>query len=540
MKINKNLYKFFFYLTLLLNLVFVLQIFGTLSEKELSVFFNSDALYLPSIYKDLFVDNTGFAGWHLNAAPNFFPEWPVYFLVRFIAGNFKLAGAIYSVVYVLSVNICTALIIKAAFKNINYSYLILVNIGFALFLHQYILLNYFIETAYLFLVGFHGGAYLIALLSLLMLLYYYRNGKTKFFILLIIFVILGVLSDRLFIMYFVVPSLLSMLFVRNNKFRKRIVISSIASILSTIAGMVIYNFIKKSGYIFIIGLGYKTFDITKIGSAFNNYTKVLHGLFEAGSVEFVILAVFFISIIAGFVVSFNAVFGKGKYFKSFTEKVLVVFFTGYILVVTYTPIVHGTFLGHGHLRYNYSSFYVAMSFFFVLLFLLGRKKPAITPFINMLALLLGFSAISSAVRNETDNNTIAGLKSLSSYYPEDVQRIDELAKQNNLQYGVGNYWFAKKTTMFSKEDVRVYTALEDLRAWLHVTNENWYFTDRKGKYGNPRFNFVLLNDLHPEGEFFNKLQEKSDTVKNGNIEILITPEFGYKNWKNLYLLEAKD
>jgi hypothetical protein len=70
-----------------------------------------------------------------------------------------------------------------------------------------------------------------------------------------------------------------------------------------------------------------------------------------------------------------------------------------------------------------------------------------------------------------------------------------------------------------------------------VTNQNWYFPNKKGKYGNPRFNFVLTNDLHPEGEFFEQLQEKSDTLRNGNIEILKTPEFAYKNRKTLYLIE---
>lgn len=537
MKINKHLFKALFYTTLVLNLIFVFQIFGSLTEKELGIYFNSDALYLPSIYKDIFIDNTGFAGWHLNAAPNFFPEWPLYFIVRFITGNFKIAGAIYSLIYVLSVNLFTVAIIKSAFKKIRYNYLILVNIGFALFLHQYILMNNFIETAYLFFIGFHGGAYFMALISLLMLVYYLKHRKNIHFIFLIVFVVLGVLSDRLFIMYFVVPSMLSMLFIRNNEFRKRIVKSSIASILSTVIGMVIYNAIKHSDYIYIIGLGYKTFDISKIGSAFNNYTKVVNGMIEAGGVELIIVIVFFVSILAGTIVSLNAIFGKGKYYKSVTEKILVVLFTGYIIIVALTPIVHGTFLGHGHLRYNFSSFYVAMSFFFVLLFLLERRKPAIAPFVNILALFLGFAAIFSAVRNEINNDTIEGLKSLSNYYPEDVQRIDELAEKHNLQYGIGNYWYAKKTTMFSKENVRVYTALEDLRAWLHVTNENWYFTDRKGKYGNPRFNFIILNNLNPKGEFFGNLQEKSDTVVNENIEILITPEFGYKNWKNLYLLE---
>lgn len=537
MKVNSSFLKALFYLTLILNLVFVLQIFSVLSEAELNTFFNSDGLYLPSIYKDIFIDNTGFAGWHLNAAPNFFPEWPIYFLVRFISGDFKIAGAIYALGYVLAVNVLTVAVIKTAFKDIKYSYLILLNIGFALFLHQYILQHYFIETSFLFLTGFHGGAYFMALLSLLMLVLYLKQGKKIYVIFLIVFVVLGVLSDRLVIMYFVVPSLTTVLFIRNREIRKRILYSSIASILAATAGMIIYNFVKHCDYIHIIGLGNKKFDITKVSSAFNNYSKVLNGLIDAGGVELIIVIVFFITIIVGIFVSIYTVFGKGKYFYSIIEKILVVFFTAYVIIVALTPVVHGTFLGLGHLRYNFSSFYVAISFFIVILFLLHRIKPAIGSFVKILALVLAIAAIFSAIKNETNNNTIEGLKNLSNFYPEDVQKIDELAEQYNLQYGIGNYWYAKKTTMFSKQDVRVYTALDDLRAWLHVTNENWYFTNRKGRYGNPRFNFIILNNLKPKGDFFDSLQEKSDTVVNENIEILITPEFGYKNWKNLYLME---
>ncbi|SHI47108.1 hypothetical protein SAMN05444280_102189 [Tangfeifania diversioriginum] len=541
MKINKNLFKALFYLTIVLNLVFVLQIFGSLTEKELSVFFNSDALYLPSIYKDIFIDNSGFAGWHLNAAPNFFPEWPLYFTVRYITGDFKIAGVVYSLIYVLAVNVLTVSVIKYVFKRIDYRHLILINIGFALFLHQYILMNVFYETAFLFFVGFHGGAYLMALLSLLLFLFYLRRGKVIHLVLLLIIVFLGVLSDRLLIMYYVVPSLLILFFIRNNEFRLRILFSSAASILAAFFGMILYNFIKNSEFIYIIGLGYKKFDLAKITPAFNNYLQTLTGMIEAGGVELIIVAVFIISIIAGTGLSLKAIFcSKAKIGNLFLEKVLLVFMTGYIVIVALTPVVHGTFLGQGHLRYNFSSFYIAMSFFFVILFLLERKKPKISAFVSILTLALVVAATFSAIRNEKNNDTIKGLISLSNYYPEEVKLIDEVAKEHDLQYGVGNYWYAKKTTMFSKEDVRIYTALEDLRAWLHVTNENWYFTNRKGKYGNPRFNFVLLNNLNPEGEFFDKLHEKSDTVQNGNIEILITPEFGYKNWKNLYLLNEEN
>ena len=401
-------------------------------------------------------------------------------------------------------------------------------------------MKFFYETAFLFFVGFHGGAYLMALLSLLFLLLYLRHGKVIHLVLLIIVVFLGVLSDRLLIMYFVVPSLLILFFIRNNEFRKRILFSSVSSILAALFGMIVYNIIKNSDFIYIISLGNKKFDSSKIVSAIINYLEILKGMTEAGGAVLIIVVLFFVSLLSGIFLSIYVVFGKGRKYYPFLEKVLIIFLTGYIFIVALTPIINGTFWGLGHLRYNYSSFYVAVSFIPVMLFVIERKIPKIANPVNVITLALVVAAIFSAIRNEKHNDTIEGLKNLSNYYPEEVKRIDEIAKDHNIQYGVGNYWYAKKTTMFSKENVRMYTALEDLRAWLHVTNENWYFTNRKGKYGNPRFNFVLLNNLKPEGEFFNRLQEKSDTVINGNIEILITPEFGYKNWKNLYLLDEEN
>jgi hypothetical protein len=534
---NKILLKVLFYLTLFLNLVFVLQVFGSLTEKELSYFFNSDALYLPSIYKDIFVDESGFAGWHLNAAPNFFPEWPVYFILYYIAGNFKIASLLYSIFYVLAVNVLTAGIIKYVFEKIDFRYLILVNLGYAIFLHQYLVMGYFVETAYLFLVGFHGGTYLMALISLLFFLFYFKKGTTVYFVLLSLSVFLGVLSDRFLIMYFVVPSLLALFFIGNKRHRKRIILSSVGSIFSTVLGMITYSFIKNSDYLYIIGLGYRKFDSQKIESAGINYVNKLNGMLEAGGIEMIIIIISIISIIAGIYLFLNALFAKGKIYNNLKEKLLVVFFTGFIIIVALTPVVHGTFSPSGaHLRYNFSAFYIAVSFIPVILFLLVRKIPKLSTGVSILTLMLIIAAIFSVIRNEKNNSTIHGLISFKNYYPEEVKLIDEIAKKHNLQFGIANYWYAKRTTMFSKENVRIYAVHDNLRPWYHVTNENWYHSGGKGKYHTPRFSFILLNNLTPEGEFYQQLKNDADSLSNGKIDILKVPEFGYKGNKEPYFL----
>ena len=51
-----------------------------------NVFFNSDTLTLPSVYRSLFVDNYPLKGWHFNSSPNFSSETSS-FLIKFKKNN---------------------------------------------------------------------------------------------------------------------------------------------------------------------------------------------------------------------------------------------------------------------------------------------------------------------------------------------------------------------------------------------------------------------------------------------------------------------
>ncbi|MBN1988939.1 MAG: hypothetical protein JW783_06080 [Bacteroidales bacterium] len=45
-------------LSLLLIVLFSLLVFSVLTPQQVSVYINSDTLYLPSIFRDIFVDGT--------------------------------------------------------------------------------------------------------------------------------------------------------------------------------------------------------------------------------------------------------------------------------------------------------------------------------------------------------------------------------------------------------------------------------------------------------------------------------------------------
>jgi hypothetical protein len=133
-------------------------------------------------------------------------------------------------------------------------------------------------------------------------------------------------------------------------------------------------------------------------------------------------------------------------------------------------------------------------------------------------------------------------KNVINYYPEKVKAVDEFIQKTNLQYGVANYWDAKYTTMFSEQDARVYTAInEKLNLWYHVMNSNWYYNHDKGKFKNPEFKFVIFS---PE-QFKTTRQLFGEPIDSMQVEkgkyIYSIPEFKYdKSTRQPYSVEKSN
>ena len=62
-------------------------------------FYNSDAISIPTMYKDV-VSGYSLAGWLFGPAPSLFPDLPLYFLIRSLSGDVHLAIMLYGVVQI--------------------------------------------------------------------------------------------------------------------------------------------------------------------------------------------------------------------------------------------------------------------------------------------------------------------------------------------------------------------------------------------------------------------------------------------------------
>ena len=55
--------------------------------RRVAVSADSDSLYLASLYRDVFIDRIALSGWRTQPAPSFFPDLPVYFLLRALTAS---------------------------------------------------------------------------------------------------------------------------------------------------------------------------------------------------------------------------------------------------------------------------------------------------------------------------------------------------------------------------------------------------------------------------------------------------------------------
>lgn len=98
---------------------------------------------------------------------------------------------------------------------------------------------------------------------------------------------------------------------------------------------------------------------------------------------------------------------------------------------------------------------------------------------------------------------------------------------NHLKYGIADYWYAKVITMFSKNNLRVYSVYPSLMLYQHNANIHWYFGGNRGKYNHPVFNFIVEGNFEGNQYIEELFKDKIDTLRLQNVTLLKVPEFKF-------------
>ena len=520
---TSSYYWIFSVVSFTLTLVLILTLFGDFDGSDYRYFFSSDTLYLPSVYQDLFIDGNTLAGWELNPAPNIFPDMIIYSLLMFlIGGKFLLASLLFAIIQYYFILFLIYKLVRFRFNKKE----TLINLGIGNLLLTLFFFNY-LESGNLRLAfqvlsnSYHLGSFINTLLATYLILSYIKTKSIWKLIVFSLLIILASFSDKLFIANFTGSGLVIYLFTGViNKFRFPRVIHIIAliSIISSIIGYSIYSFIP-SGYL-TFGTPYSSSATieSRILSFKNQWFHFYQIATETWSGFFIILLLL-LSIIGLVVIFFKTKSQKNSSF--WISSILLIYFGGLIFI----PSITGSYIGLDCIRYNINLYLVAL----VILPFIGSYFS-----LNKLFTLISSSFIIGCIVLISYNfSSLKNITNYNSHYPEVIETLDELKREYNLKNGISEYWYAKFNTMFSKEDLRIYSTHFNLRAYYHVTNLNWFYTNSDGSAAV--FNFVIAeNEITVEE--VKKVFENVEVISKNGLTICLTPDFIFNKDSQLPVL----
>lgn len=500
---------------LLAALLLLLAVFSNFSPYAFQVYFNSDTLYLPSVYKDLFIDKHHIKDWHLNPAPNFFPDMLLYFtMMLFSSGNFMVVSFIFSIIQFFSILLLFRYIFKLVMPGYYAGYFRLMFILFSFFLLEYLFLGKdFAFTFYLLSNSYHTGAFVMSLLALVLFLKYLNGYAKNKLIALFILSVICVASDKLFIVLFPLPAFFTMLFFYKKHGIKITLLFLSMLLLSVFVGIKLFEFLEDSDFT-EFDKPHRLLSFTNIKSSFAVLFQQVTIYMSEFSFKGMALYLFFLGLLAriGLFFYLRRKKSNGLIF------LYMIFSICFDVVVFMAPVLNGNYTGFDTLRYNIYPLYVsALNNAMLIAYLVNNtalkaclqpgKWVLTTGLICLLAVgVFSFSRL--------------GLKRYFFYYPAMAKQMDAIAEQNGLKCGVADYWNAKKTSLFSQKNLKVYSAFENLSAYEHVTNSQWF-------YGDNVFNYVIVNKLSDTLFFYQSIKPIQIIPLSQQGYLIKTPEFKY-------------
>ena len=482
--------------------IVILCWFAFLPEKGLNYFFSSDAVYLPSLYRDFFQDGYTLNGWRLNQATNFFPDMPLFFLLNALFDDFITATFCYSLIQYFFIILLMYLIFKQLKPKFSSSIFAL-----AIFLFSSFLFILFIDwnvwfSSLLLHNAFHNSAFILSLICVILFLKYLNHKSGKTLIAICTLTIVGGACDKLFFIYFSIPiSLVIIVLYFFNKDWKTLAKFLITLALGTILAILLWLLFKNNPY-FSLTKPYGEFTLFHIKDSWVTFSKQMYGYLTKLSfisvLTYLSLLTYFAVVIYVFVKTSGIVKKRKSIDNMCVFQLFVLFFTP---IVIFTPVLAGSYDNVASLRYNYFP-YILLPFNVVVLLSNCLDKNKLFKIIlntTLSVLIMGYLFFHFSVM-EFGN----GLKHFFVFYPEKAKIIEHyFSDDDNFKFGIADdYWAAKQVTMFSKKGLRIYCSWDSGNPWLHASNKYWFTDNDKGRHAHCEFTFFLWSKHKEVPDFF--------------------------------------
>ncbi|MEK7595140.1 MAG: hypothetical protein AAB443_00910 [Patescibacteria group bacterium] len=505
----------------------LIQLFNHIGNRELdlNLFYNSDSLSHPVIFKDLFEDGFSYSGWMFSDSPAFFPDFLFYSFFRIVTGNFLLASLLNSLAIFLLIFVFFDLLLREI-VNQN-SYLLR---SFALLIGTLLSVLMGVGKGFLFFVlflspDFHVGTLAISVCSLVLVMIFLRGGKKRYLYLLFFISLLVGIFDRLWVIHFVAPIMLAstLLFMLGKNYRLRLLYMLVVVLSSFLLGWLIYKVIVPFPTSPSLKLDIAVFlnllrDIRLLLTSKYLTINVASVDYRFKNTVFPFVWVIIITFFSSLALILKKILKKEFLHVLTTMDFFLIFYIFLVICDFLGTVVSGQYVALTHSRYFTPLFIYSMISFLVFLhFLINRLQK------TYIAMLWVFLIVNQLllIKPGLSTNSFKSYKSLVNYRPQIVDCLDRAKETYELKYGLADYWNAHQITMFSITGLRVYqihTYYPSPNPYHWNNNVDWYLGDLKSKYEKPTYNFVLPTRLNEEyirfglGEPYKKIYCSSQEV----------------------------
>lgn len=491
--------------------------FATVSIHDFELqFMNSDCMYLPSVYRDIFQSNNNIDGWSFNAAPNVFPDMFLYFLLMAITNDFVASSILFAVIQYLIIATLVDRIFIKIHSNSNTTQRTLVQLmlliphTFTVFTHDFLLHFQFLSNAY------HLGAMVNTLLAWFFYLHIPKNDSSlkniSRIILLNLFIYVASVSDKLFWLLFLAPVFFEIVFDIINSKNKRKLFLALSFILTFILSNWTLNSIRSTSP--KIDSPFRNMSSEHIPESFFLFKEHMQVTLAEGNIKSIFIVLVSLSLIIGIINMTRMIiryFKKSEHQDKYSVFIIASIFLGLI-----APIANGSYSGYDCIRYNFPAMIIAL---IALSYFIASKLSFHFPKITLLLLLMLNGTVLIAFLRKHD-----AFAEKWYLYPQETREIDALAAQHPLKAGVALYWAAKKNHMFNRSDLKILPILDNRGMYVHANNRNWYLFDEETQQ-QQTFNFAIINYDEQIEALEARFQQKCEIVQYGETRIMLTPEF---------------
>jgi hypothetical protein len=493
---------------------------------------NSDSSLLYQICRDFLKHPGSLSDWNYGTCFYFFPNF-IIMLIATVLFSVPSVALFASSVIVFSMQILLInILFNKVFSGISKYSLVIANTIILVFLIYTINSGDFVYyTSHLFL-PLHSGAFINTICGLILVFQYLKTGSFKLIILLSLLNIVALFSDMIYIIYFIIPVISTVLtgffFIRSlHNAKTRILILSV--IISGLLGFAIYQFIVIKEILSIYPLERMPENIL---SSLHLMVNNLVGFSLISPLTFITAVITVISFSLGIFVSIRMLFlsRRNRSDKFLFPEIYLLFTTFCVFITIAATILNGSYRGADCIRYIMPAIYL-VSLNTGLLFEYFRdttgRKVKYNAYIAI-SLLVFYS--SFILINYTKYPPFNSIKKIVQYYPPIAKATDKLSREYNVKNGLTGYWGSRYITLFSREKVIVNSAGSEFNAVSWANNPHSYlFSDYKE---NDRviFNFVVVTYLNDTSKVY--MTFGPGTIKKvtiDNYDFYLIPDFKVKD-----------